>query len=408
MYHCCLKIYFIGIEKTIKEVIQSISPMEHFSHEFLESEKAEKELLSWADIVLMASHHVSIEEAVQISKQKQTHAEMVLLVEKEQMEQIKDYLLSFQDIWNLPMCQEEICFRFMRMQQKWALDKELWQTRNYLDTTINSIPDLVWYKDKEGVHKKVNESFCKAVNKTMQQIEGRGHYYIWDIEPEEYAKGEYICMESEYQVMEKKETCVFDENVKIGDSMRQLKTYKSPLFDIDGSVMGTVGVATDVTQERLYEQMIITSANTDFLTGLFNRRYIYQYIEENKGIPLTIYYLDLDNFKSINDVYGHQEGDRALILTTKVLQESMPEDVIARVGGDEFLIIKLGESNAKEVEEQRIRLQKELDEAYRKNEHFMKMSASIGTAYSEKDGIAIDTLIGEADALMYQEKNQKK
>lgn len=408
MYHYCLKIYFIGIEKTMKEVIQSISPMEHFSHEFLESERTEKEMLSRADIVLMDLHHVSIEEAVKISKQKKTHAEMVLLVEKEQMEQIKDHLLSFQDIWNLPMCQEEICFRFMRMQQKWALDKELWQTRNYLDTTINSIPDLVWYKDKEGVHKKVNESFCKAVNKTMQQIEGRGHYYIWDIEPEEYAKGEYICMESEYQVMEKKETCVFDENVKIGDSMRQLKTYKSPLFDIDGSVMGTVGVATDVTQERLYEQMIITSANTDFLTGLFNRRYIYQYIEENKGIPLTIYYLDLDNFKSINDVYGHQEGDRALILTTKVLQESMPEDVIARVGGDEFLIIKLGESNAKEVEEQRIRLQKELDEAYQKNEHFMKMSASIGTAYSEKDGVAIDTLIGEADALMYQEKNQKK
>ena len=93
--------------------------------------------------------------------------------------------------------------------------------------------------------------------------------------------------------------------------MRELTTYKSPLFDIDGSVMGTVGVAVDVTQERLYERMLLNNANTDALTGLYNRRYVYQFIQEKEGTPFTIYYIDLDNFKSINDKFGHQEGDRA-------------------------------------------------------------------------------------------------
>jgi len=215
-------------------------------------------------------------------------------------------------------------------------------------------------------------------------------------------------MESEYEVMDKKKTCVFDETVKIGDSMRQLKTYKSPLFDLDGSVMGTVGVATDVTQERIYEQMIINNANTDFLTGLYNRRYAYQFMEREANNSITIFYLDLDNFKSVNDMYGHQEGDRALTLTTEALQKFMPDSMIARIGGDEFLVVQIGDQTAQEIENKRVWLQKQLDGIFAGEEHFKKLSASIGTAHSEKGEIVMDALIGEADTFMYLEKNRKK
>ena len=171
------------------------------------------------------------------------------------------------------------------------MGKSLWYLTNWYNSLL-----IIWYKDKEGAHMKVNDTFCRAVNKTMEQIEGRGHYYIWDITPDEYEKGEFICMESEYEVMEKRETCIFDETVKIGDSMRELKTYKSPLFDLDGSVMGTVGVAIDVTQERLYQQMMIKNANTDFLTGLYNRRYVYEFIDKQEDGYLVVFCIDLDHF----------------------------------------------------------------------------------------------------------------
>ena len=135
--------------------------------------------------------------------------------------------------------------------------KDAWQTSHYLEETINHIPNLVWYKDKDGVHEKVNDSFCRTVNKTKKQVEGRRHAYIWDVEQDDPA-----CIESENEVMTKRETCISEETIQTGEGLRTLTTYKSPLYNLDGSVMGTVGVAIDVTQERAYEREILSKNQT--------------------------------------------------------------------------------------------------------------------------------------------------
>lgn len=410
MYHCHVQFYLIGSQSNLWDIIKAMPPLEHFSHEFQISSKPDSAMAAKADVILADLHGINAKETVNmLCNCKKPEAELLLLADNEQIASFADELPNIKDIWSFAMSENEMRFRFLRWQQTYKMDKDFWQTRNYFDSTINSIPHLVWYKDKEGVHKKVNESFCKAVNKTMKQIEGRGHFYIWDLDPEEYAKGEFICMESEFEVMEKRETCVFAENVKIGDSMRELTTYKSPLFDIDGSVMGTVGVAVDVTQERLYERMLLNNANTDALTGLYNRRYVYQFVKEKEGTPFTIYYIDLDNFKSINDKFGHQEGDRALTVTAGKLKECMPEAVITRVGGDEFLIIELGEHTPEEVEKKRKWLEECLEQVYQSDKYLKLISASIGTAHTGSMSKAdIDAMVGEADAFMYREKNRKK
>ncbi len=410
MYHCQTRFYLLGGEGSLFNVIKNMAPLERFAHEFTESSEPDEILLAGADVILADLQGKDETETLQaILSRKKEKAQVILLADRKQIDMLQEQdLAQVTDIWTLPLTEKEISFRFLRWQQSYKRDMDFWQARNYLDTTINSVPHLVWYKDKNGAHLKVNESFCKAVNKTMDQIEGRGHYYIWDLDPDEYVKGEYICMESEYEVMGKRETCVFDETVKIGDSMRQLETYKSPLFDLDGSVMGTVGVAIDVTQEKIYEQMIINNANTDFLTGLYNRRYAYQFMEREKNKSLTVFYIDLDNFKSVNDMYGHQEGDRALTVTTEVLKRIMPDTMIARIGGDEFLIIQIGAQTKQEIEDKRIWLQGQLDEVYAADEYLKRISASVGTAHSENGEATMDELIGEADILMYREKNKKK
>lgn len=410
MYHCKVSFYFVSCPDSFVSVVQEMPAFKDFEHAFQRSETVEEQLAAKADVIFVGISNGAEDISGIIKSIQKPDTECILLTKQALPEQAfsEQGMDAVSDIWTLPLTEEEMKFRFLRWQQSYKLKKDLWETKNYLDSTINAVPHLIWYKDKVGAHLKVNESFCKAVNKTMEQIEGRGHYYIWDLDPEEYAKGEFICMESEYEVMDKRETCIFDEKVKIRNDMRELKTYKSPLFDLDGSVMGTVGVAMDVTQERLYEQMIINNANTDFLTGLYNRRYLYQYIEAEGKNPFVIYYLDLNRFKSVNDTYGHQEGDRALILTKETLQKCMPNDMLARLGGDEFLVVQMGTYTEQEIEEKRVWLEEQLDNAFHKEEHFLEISASIGTAVSEGGEAQLDDMISEADAFMYREKSIKK
>lgn len=410
MYHCNVCIYVIGTQSNLLEILKRMKPFDHFTHEFVSSGEPEEGLIGKADVIAADLQGLDASKILELLlTHKKEDAQLILLADKEQTKLLMNEDLSaVTDIWTMPLSEKELEFHFLRWQQAYKMSKDYWQTRNYLDTTINSVPYMIWYKDKEGAHMKVNEFFCQTVNKTMEQIEGRGHYYIWDIDPEEYAKGEFICMESEYEVMEKRETCIFDEDVKIGDDMRKLKTYKSPLFDLDGSVMGTVGVALDVTELEMYQKMLIKNANTDALTGLYNRRYVYEYVEKMEGRYVTIFGIDLDNFKSVNDIFGHQEGDRALVLTAKVLLECMPEDLVARVGGDEFMVVMLGEHTADEIEKTRTMIENRLDQAYNAEAKLKVLSASVGAAYSSRGKESFDTLVVEADTYMYLQKEKKK
>ncbi|MBD5136761.1 MAG: response regulator [Lachnospiraceae bacterium] len=258
MYHCHINFYLTGHQCRVFDIIKGMSPLEHFTHEFFESDKPDKTLTAKANVILADLHDVDVKENLQIlisGKNKDT--ELILLAEKNQIELVADDLSEINDIWTMPVSDEEIKFRFLRWQQTYKMSKDYWQTSQYLESTINNNPNLIWYKDKDGIHEKVNDSFCKTVNKTKNQVEGRGHAYIWDVDHDDPA-----CIESELEVMNKKKTCVSEETIKAGDGMKLLTTYKSPLYDLDGSVMGTVGVAIDITQERAYEQEIIKKNHT--------------------------------------------------------------------------------------------------------------------------------------------------
>lgn len=414
MYHCNLCIYYIGEKKEQLDLLKGIEPLKHFKHEFISSPEPRELLTPKADVIIADLTGVNAETALRgLAYHMKKEAQLILILSKNQTEKVMgqtEELQKVTDIWTAPIAEEEFKFRFARWQQTCKESKDYWQTKNYLDTTINSVEHMVWYKDKAGAHMKVNDFFCKTVGKTMEQIEGRGHYYIWNITPDDYAKGEYICMESEFEVMDKRKTCVFDETVKIGNEMRKLKTYKSPLFDLDGSVMGTVGVALDVTDLQMYEQMLIKNANTDALTGLFNRRYVYEYIDglEEGQNHITVFGIDLDNFKSINDIYGHAEGDKALVLAAQTLTECMPDNIIARIGGDEFEVIMLGERSAEEIEKIRRMIETKLNGAFAGDKRLHEITASVGAAHTDKGKDNFDRLVGEADARMYREKEGKK
>ncbi len=255
MYHCHVYFYLLG---TTFDIIKEMPPLEHFTHEYMESGSVEETLAGKADVILADLQGLDAKEAVQrLIQAKRGDAQLILLADKGQISALEEGFPNIKDIWTSPMSAGELRFHFLRWQQAYKQDKDFWQTSQYFEETINHVPNLVWYKDKNGIHKKVNDSFCMTVNKTKQQVEGQGHAYIWDVESDDPA-----CIESEREVMESGKTCVSEEVIKTGAGERTLTTYKSPLYDLDGSVMGTVGVAIDVTKERIYEREILQKNQT--------------------------------------------------------------------------------------------------------------------------------------------------
>ena len=249
MYHCQTHIYLTGRQRGPLEFLKDLPPLACFSHQFTESEEPDSALAAAADVTFADLRGLDPAEAAAVlTAGKLDAADLILLMEAGQPLPPEAFLTQITDIWRLPLSEAELRFRFARWQQDWKLRQDLWEARQYLDAVINSSPSLVWYKTKDGVHEKVNDSFCQTVGKTQEQVQGQRHAYIWDVEQDDPA-----CVESERIVMESRETCVSEEVVQTGEGKRLLTTYKSPLYDLDGSVMGTVGVAIDVTQERAYE-----------------------------------------------------------------------------------------------------------------------------------------------------------
>ncbi len=325
MYHCHVHFHLVGIRQDVFAVIEEMSPLPCFTHEFTKSERAGDALTGGADVILADLRDMDVRETVcALTADRGEDTELILLAEKEQIPLLTEMLDGVKDIWILPMSEEEIRFHFLRWQQAYKTGKDYWQTSHFLEATINNVPNLIWYKDKDGVHEKVNDSFCRTVGKTKQKVEGQRHAYIWDVEEDDPA-----CIESERQVMEKEQTFVSEERVKAGDGIRLLTTYKSPLYDIDGSVMGTVGVAIDVTQERAYEQEIIQKNRT--LETIFNNiecGVMYHSVDGSKIISVNQAALDILGYDSLDEM-----AENGFYMIASSVMEEDREELLEKIRG---------------------------------------------------------------------------
>ncbi|WP_319525488.1 PAS domain-containing protein [uncultured Desulfosarcina sp.] len=246
----------------MEALVRGAPPVERFSYQFFCYPDVDEANLKGCRVIVLDFENdkpISLEKIL-AAKDEQTV--VIGCFSADSFPAMAESYQHFDQIWVKPFAEEKVRSSFKRILERLKEQEDLVLTQKYLDTLIDSLPDLIWFKDAKGAHLKVNNSFCRAVNKTKAQVEGRGHYYIWDLEPDEYAQGEFICLESEEIVLNKKETCLFDETVKCGNELRKFKTYKSPIFDTDGSVIGTVGFAHDVTnlQNLLIELNILVES----------------------------------------------------------------------------------------------------------------------------------------------------
>ncbi|MGA3264602.1 MAG: GGDEF domain-containing protein [Terracidiphilus sp.] len=187
-----------------------------------------------------------------------------------------------------------------------------------------------------------------------------------------------------------------------------------PSDDESEALSSAAGLATlAIETRRLYSDLLHRS-EFDLLTDIHNRfsldKYLDVLIEEarQKAGIFGLIYIDLDEFKQVNDLYGHQVGDLYLQeVALRMKRQLRSHDMLARVGGDEFAALVSVVPNRAGVEEIAVRLERCFDEPYAVEGCVLHGSASVGIALYPEDGATKDSLLSAADAAMYAAKNNK-
>ncbi len=174
-----------------------------------------------------------------------------------------------------------------------------------------------------------------------------------------------------------------------------------------------VAIFSDVTKRKEAERKIWWQAHYDGLTNLPNRSMFMNQLNSiiTNGKSLSLFFIDLDGFKAVNDNLGHACGDDVLLQVAQRLQHNLPEEsLVARLGGDEFTVILNGDHDSDTLLFQGNTLVSILSQAYQcgSNDQTAQISASIGIARYPTDAKNIDDLINLADKMMYQVKNNGK
>ena len=162
-----------------------------------------------------------------------------------------------------------------------------------------------------------------------------------------------------------------------------------------------------VTQDMGQQHELENLANTDALTGLFNKRYFEKMMEirDEKKKPYALFYMDLDLFKPVNDTYGHEMGDKVLKEVAKRLLKCIrSNDYAFRIGGDEFMLILNGNLDAQLCEKRIERIKKLIGEPYEFDGHTIKIGISCGSAVYPDDADCAADIQKIADKRMYEDK----
>lgn len=198
-------------------------------------------------------------------------------------------------------------------------------------------------------------------------------------------------------------------------SYRWFRNHAVLIRDEDGNPKEIVGTWVDITDRKEAEDVLRAQSLVDELTGLYNRRGFLTLAEQQLRLAtgmkkrMLLFFSDLDDLKWINDNLGHNEGDSALIDTASSLKETFRDsDIIARIGGDEFVVLAVGAEEA-HAEILTTRLLKNLKSNNSKRSSAYNLSISSGIAcFDPEHPCSINELMTTADKLMYEQKQKKQ
>ena len=288
------------------------------------------------------------------------------------------------------------------------LKKQLLTQKNFLKTIINVIPDLLWLKDTDGKYLACNTKFERLYGAKESEIIGKDDFDFVDLESANFFRNK------DRKALEAEEAHIYEEILTFADSGYEglFETIKTPMKDGEGNVIGVLGIARDISERKEREEQLRIYANYDMLTGLANRTLFMDRLSHLMTLRKSdsqysaVLFIDLDNFKKINDTFGHSTGDNILKLISKRLQNVIrKEDTLSRHGGDEFTILLENINMPLDAAKIAQNILDALNTPFTIEDHQFYITASIGITISPDDSCDPETLVRFADIAMYKVKD---
>jgi len=265
-----------------------------------------------------------------------------------------------------------------------------------------------YQRDCNGIFTYISPSITNILGYTVDEFMTHYHEYLTDNQvnlkidelTKQYTQNMPI---SPYQL----------EIYNAQKNIHWLEVTDTPVYDEYDKCIGVVGIVHDITIRKQADDRLIWLSYYDELTGLANRRLFADRLQNainmanRTKLPVSLFYLDLDRFKFINDSMGHAVGDEVLKETARRLVSTLRDsDIAARLGGDEFILL-LPETDANGAVPVAEKILKKLREPYIFEEKELTLGASIGIAVYPQNACNGEALVHHADTAMYHAKQEK-
>lgn len=274
---------------------------------------------------------------------------------------------------------------------------------------VDSSPNMIWRADLSTGCDYFNKTWLNFTGRTMEEEYGFG--WAEGVHPDDLDR----CVKIYLDNFKLQRPFEMDYRLKRYDGQyRWINDRGVPFYDKNNNFIGFIGSCMDVT-DKVEGQLLKGMAQNDALCQTYNRQYSHQLLEEifnqarGDGLPFAILMMDIDDFKHINDKYGHSAGD---IVLTKVAATAKSDmrgfDILGRYGGDEFIIgLVHANSEAALMVAERIRTAISEAEINISDTAPVKVSVSIGVKCLQNE-MTLDELINNADKKLYEAKAEGK
>jgi diguanylate cyclase (GGDEF)-like protein/PAS domain S-box-containing protein len=305
----------------------------------------------------------------------------------------------------------DISTRIEAQRQRKAAEQALREEQRRLATLIENLPGMVYRcrYDPDWTMEFVSDGCLELTGYLPEELMfSRTVSYEAITHPEDRAR---VREAIERAVRERTRFAVDYRIIQRGGKERWVQERGLGIYDERGQVRSIEGFLSDINELRSYREQLEHQATHDTLTGLANRSLLHDrmrqaigYCQRHHTLLATVF-LDLDNFKFINDTLGHTVGDELLKQAARRLRACVREgDTVARLGGDEFVLLLLDEPNPEAVSQAVQRILQAMARPYPIGDKEYAMTCSMGVSLCPQDGSDAETLLKNADAAMYRAK----
>jgi len=279
------------------------------------------------------------------------------------------------------------------------LERELAQNRELLNSLLEMTTDAIYIKDEDGKYVLMNQAGVTFTGKAMVDIIGHTDLQIFD---EKQARK---LMAEDEQVRQRNAVLTFEEVLMNGEGNSEtFLTTQGPIFNSEGIRVGVFGIGRNITDRKKAEESMIHLSYHDQLTGLHNRRFYEEELtrlDKKENLPFALIMADVNGLKLTNDAFGHLEGDRLLVSIANILRQVCPfEDYIARIGGDEFVVLLPG-VGSKEARALIDQINRAVTKSLSGKDIY---SLSVGCAVKSHASQDMNDIFKEAEDEMYRQK----